>query len=140
MKKIIAFYGILFSLSLSAEDAKQNAAKCPYMASASEDPHKTVKENTPAVVPLKNSNVTATTNRDWWPNQLNLSVLRQNNPASNPLGSNFDYTKEFKSLNLTALKKDLSDLMTQSQDWWPADYGSLWSAIYKNGMAQCRYL
>ena len=65
MKKIIAFYGILFSLSLSAEDAKQNAAKCPYMASASEDPHKTVKENTPAVVPLKNSNVTATTNRDW---------------------------------------------------------------------------
>ena len=123
MKKIIAFYGILFSLSLSAEDAKQNAAKCPYMASASEDPHKTVKENTPAVVPLKNSNVTATTNRDWWPNQLNLSVLRQNNPASNPLGSNFDYTKEFKSLNLTALKKDLSDLMTQSQDWWPADYG-----------------
>jgi catalase-peroxidase len=110
------------------------------MASASEDPHKTVKENTPAVVPLKNSNVTATTNRDWWPNQLNLSVLRQNNPASNPLGSNFDYTKEFKSLNLTALKKDLSDLMTQSQDWWPADYGHLWSTIYKNGMAQCRHL
>jgi catalase-peroxidase len=109
---------------LSAEDGKQNAAKCPYMASASEDPHKSVKENTPAVVPSKNNSVVATTNRDWWPNQLNLSVLRQNNPASNPLGSNFDYTKEFKSLNLTALKKDLSDLMTQSQDWWPADYGN----------------
>ncbi len=64
-----------------------------------------------------------TRNHHWWPNQLNLSVLRQHSPLSNPMGADFDYTKEFKSLDLKALKKDIMDLMTKSQDWWPADYG-----------------
>ncbi len=63
------------------------------------------------------------TNRDWWPNQLNLSILHQHQPVSDPLGADFDYAEAFKSLDLDALKKDLSDLMTDSQDWWPADYG-----------------
>jgi catalase-peroxidase len=63
------------------------------------------------------------TNRDWWPNQLDLSVLHQHSPLSNPLGDDFDYAEEFKSLDLEALKRDLVELMTTSQDWWPADYG-----------------
>ena len=62
-------------------------------------------------------------NRDWWPNQLNLKVLHQNAPAGNPLGGAFNYAAEFKKLDLKALKQDLTALMTDSQDWWPADYG-----------------
>ncbi len=64
------------------------------------------------------------TNRDWWPTQLNLKVLQQNSPLANPLGEAFNYAEEFKSLDLDALKKDVFALMTTSQDWWPADYGT----------------
>jgi catalase-peroxidase len=63
------------------------------------------------------------TNRDWWPNQLNLRILHQNPPASNPMGEAFNYAEEFKKLDVDALRKDLVALMTTSQDWWPADYG-----------------
>jgi len=62
-------------------------------------------------------------NRDWWPNQLNLYVLHQHSSKSNPMGEDFNYAKEFKKLDLQAVKKDLYELMTNSQDWWPADYG-----------------
>jgi catalase-peroxidase len=62
-------------------------------------------------------------NRDWWPNQLNLNILHQHAPASNPLGADFNYAEEFKKLDLAAVKKDLADLMTDSQAWWPADWG-----------------
>ncbi len=62
-------------------------------------------------------------NREWWPNQLNLDILRQHCPKANPLGEEFNYAEEFKSLDLAAVKKDLTALMTDSQDWWPADYG-----------------
>ena len=64
-----------------------------------------------------------TSNRDWWPNQLNLKILHQNSPKGNPMGKGFDYAEEFKKLDLKAIKKDLCALMTDSQDWWPADYG-----------------
>jgi catalase-peroxidase len=64
-----------------------------------------------------------TSNRDWWPNQLNLNILHQHSPLSNPMGQTYNYAEEFKSLELGALKKDLVELMTDSQDWWPADYG-----------------
>ena len=64
-----------------------------------------------------------TSNRDWWPNQLNLRILHQNSSLSNPMGEAFNYAEEFKKLDLEALKKDLYALMTDSQDWWPADYG-----------------
>lgn len=62
-------------------------------------------------------------NRDWWPNQLNMGILRQNSVLSNPMDKDFNYAEAFKSLDLAAVKKDLADLMTDSQDWWPADYG-----------------
>ena len=64
-----------------------------------------------------------TTNRDWWPNQLKLDILHQHSSKSNPMGEGFNYAKEFKSLDLEAVKKDLRELMTKSQDWWPADFG-----------------
>ncbi|MBI2920886.1 MAG: catalase/peroxidase HPI [Planctomycetes bacterium] len=64
-----------------------------------------------------------TSNRDWWPNQLKLDVLHQNPAKANPMGEKFNYAKEFKSLDLKAVKKDLRELMTKSQDWWPADFG-----------------
>ena len=63
------------------------------------------------------------TNQDWWPNQLNLQVLHQHSPRSNPMGEDFDYAAEFKTLDVDALKRDIFEVMTRSQDWWPADYG-----------------
>jgi catalase-peroxidase len=64
-----------------------------------------------------------TTNQDWWPNQLNLDILHQHSSKSNPMGEDFNYAEEFKKLDLEAVKKDLRELMTQSQEWWPADWG-----------------
>ncbi len=64
-----------------------------------------------------------TTNRDWWPNQLNLKILSQHSPKSDPLGKDFNYAEAFESLDFQALKQDLRALMTDSQDWWPADFG-----------------
>jgi len=72
---------------------------------------------------LKQSAGSGTRNRDWWPNQLKLNILRQNSSLSNPMGKDFNYAEEFKSLDLDSVKQDIFDLMTTSQDWWPADYG-----------------
>ncbi len=72
---------------------------------------------------VKQSAGTGTSNRDWWPNQLNLGILRQNSVLSNPMDKDFDYKEEFNQLDYKALKDDLFELMTDSQDWWPADYG-----------------
>src|SRR3954462_15326649 len=63
------------------------------------------------------------TNKDWWPNQLDLSILHADSPLSDPMDRDFNYAEEFKTLNVEALKRDLIKLMTTSQDWWPADYG-----------------
>ncbi|WGV57318.1 catalase/peroxidase HPI [Brevibacillus brevis] len=70
-----------------------------------------------------NHNPSATWNKHWWPNQLNLNILHQHDRKSNPMGEEFDYAEEFEKLDYQALKQDLYDLMTNSQDWWPADYG-----------------
>ncbi len=84
---------------------QQNASKCPYHGS----------------VTSYNSN--RTTNKDWWPNQLNLSILHQHDRKTNPHDEEFNYAEEFQKLDYWALKEDLRKLMTESQDWWPADYG-----------------
>ncbi|WP_163393566.1 catalase/peroxidase HPI [Flavobacterium limi] len=78
--------------------------------------------------PFHNGNMdkaaaSGTKNRDWWPKQLKVNILRQNSPLSDPMGNKFDYAEAFKTLDLEAVKKDLNDLMTDSQDWWPADFG-----------------
>ena len=72
---------------------------------------------------LSSNSSSGTSNKDWWPNQLNLSILHQHDQKSDPMDEGFDYAEEFKKLDYDALKKDLHDLMTDSQDWWPADYG-----------------
>ena len=73
--------------------------------------------------PVMHTGTGGTTNKDWWPNQLNLKMLSQNTPDTNPLGADFDYAAEFAKPDLAALKADLANVMTDSQDWWPADYG-----------------
>ena len=73
--------------------------------------------------PVLHTAIGSRSNRDWWPNQLNLKVLHQHSPLSNPMGKDFNYAEEFKTLDLDALKQDIIEVMTTSQDWWPADYG-----------------
>jgi catalase-peroxidase len=91
------------SYSTNGAAGQTSAAQCPYTGS------KLNKEGT--------------YNTDWWPNQLDLGVLRQHSPVSDPMGENFDYAEEFSKLNLKAVIKDIEELMTTSQEWWPADYG-----------------
>ena len=79
--------------------------------------------STEAQCPIHHAAGGGTSNRDWWPNQLKLELLHQHSSKSNPMGGDFNYAKEFKSLDLAAVKKDLAALMTDSQDWWPADFG-----------------
>jgi catalase-peroxidase len=76
-----------------------------------------------AKCPFSHKTLTGRSNRDWWPNQLNLSALHTSHPAGDPMGEAFDYAAEFTSLDLNALKKDIAAVMTTSQDWWPADFG-----------------
>ena len=85
----------------------ENAGKCPVMHGA-----------------LTSAKSAGTTNRDWWPNQLNLKMLAQNSSLSNPMGPDFDYAAAFKSLDLAAVKADIAAVLTDSQDWWPADFGN----------------
>jgi catalase-peroxidase len=83
-----------------------------------------VSESESPVIPSPTPKATRPrTNKDWWPNQLDLSVLHQNSPLSNPMGEEYNYAEEFKTLDVEALKRDVFELMTTSQDWWPADYG-----------------
>ena len=88
------------------DKTETNVEKCPVM-------HGSMTKNT----------TSGTSNKDWWPDQLNLSILHQHDTKSNPMGEDFDYKSEFEKLDYFALKQDLLDLMTDSQDWWPADYG-----------------
>jgi len=93
--------------SPNAQDLNiSNAAKCPFLSGANAN----TRVGTPA-------------NASWWPNQLNVNILHQHSPKSNPMGESFNYAEEFKTLDLDAVIKDLHALMTTSQDWWPADYG-----------------
>src|SRR5579864_8182434 len=73
--------------------------------------------------PLPHGPIKRKTNRDWWPNWLDLDVLHRHSPLSNPMGTGFDYAKEFNTLDLDALKRDIIEVLTTSQEWWPADYG-----------------
>ena len=123
-KLLQALTGTLPSLALlsvgSAHAQNATDAKSPSSAAAAQ---------CPVIGPMKdaanrNTAAGAYSNGDWWPNQLNLEILHQNSLKSNPMGAGFDYAEEFKKLDLVALKKDINVLMTTSQDWWPADYGT----------------
>ncbi|HVM08568.1 MAG TPA: catalase/peroxidase HPI [Acidimicrobiales bacterium] len=90
---------------------------------ADEPTESTSESENPAIPAPEPKGTRPRTNRDWWPNQLDLNVLHQHSPRANPLGDDFDYAAEFATLDVDALKRDLLELMTDSQDWWPADYG-----------------
>jgi catalase-peroxidase len=103
----------VFAQGTNAQNSNENTlelAQCPVMGDVR-----------PAAA--RQTAAGAYSNRDWWPNQLNLEILHQNSVKGNPMGAGFNYAEEFQKLDLVALKKDLADLMTTSQDWWPADYG-----------------
>lgn len=91
---------------------------CPFNHSATEAPVTNASK-----CPINHSAGGGTTNEDWWPNQLKVDILHQHDAPSNPMGPDFDYAREFNSLDYNALKADLNNLMTDSQDWWPADFG-----------------
>ncbi|MGW2148484.1 catalase/peroxidase HPI [Nonomuraea bangladeshensis] len=101
---------------------RKEAAGCP-VAHDSVTSHGSESENPAIDSPSAKRHGRPRTNRDWWPNQLDLSMLRAHSSKSNPLGQGFDYAKEFEKLDVEALKRDITEVLTTSQDWWPADFG-----------------
>jgi catalase-peroxidase len=123
MKKVYLLLSFGLALNLAAQKGKKNAppppaapGQCPVMHGATPPPP--APQSNPMVNPNGN------TNRDWWPNQLDLSILRQHSELSNPMGAGFDYEKAFSTLDYYALKADIKNVLTESQDWWPADFGN----------------
>jgi catalase-peroxidase len=106
MKNVFLISALLICGATSAQKTEKKSGECPMGHTA------------------PTSNVKGTSNEDWWPNKLNLQVLRQNSALSNPMDANFNYRKEFSSVDYFALKKDIQKILTESQDWWPADFGN----------------
>ena len=132
-KRILALSGIaVLCLTTPSLTSSHLATAQESIASATISPNNTDQAMEPATCPVmsmtnapkaRNTAAGALSNRDWWPNQLNLHILHQNSAKGNPMGGDFDYAEEFKKLDLAAVKQDVKALMTDSQDWWPADYG-----------------
>ena len=102
----------------------ENGSQCPMMSEVGE----------------RNTAAGGLSNRDWWPNQLNLQILHQHSPLSDPMGEDFNYAEEFQKVDLDELKQDIEEVMTTSQDWWPADYGHYGRPICSHGLAQCGHV
>jgi catalase-peroxidase len=127
MKTSILIVGLLTTQIIFAQ------GKCPFNfdSKPANTPTASVQETMPMIEQNTSTQtmnvskpITSNTNKDWWPNQLDLSVLRQHSSLSDPMDPSFDYSKAFKSLDYIALKNDIKAVLTQSQDWWPADYGN----------------
>jgi len=117
MKKVLLLSSLLLTLPVIAQKKKNNTMdKCPINHSGSAPTEKPTSANL--------EEQAGTSNSDWWPNQLNLSILRQHSDLSNPMGAEFSYAEKFNTLDYYGLKKELELLMTDSQDWWPADFGN----------------
>ena len=116
MKKILIVFTLIASINANAQDKAESKGKCPMGF--------ITKEKAKPAAEVENTKSKVFTNKDWWPNQLDLSVLRKNSELSNPMNPGFNYEKAFQTLDYAALKNDLRVLMTQSQDWWPADHGN----------------
>jgi len=133
MKKLFLAAILGQTIAMNAQITAENSGKCPFGHDSKPSAHgasASIPNQTPQPTTTNSISqsvvkpgMTGTNNRDWWPNQLNLSVLRQNSSLSDPMGSNFNYAKEFQSLDYEALKKDIRVALTQSQEWWPADFG-----------------
>ncbi|MCC6700953.1 MAG: catalase/peroxidase HPI [Fluviicola sp.] len=112
MRKIVLTVCLAGSSIVNGQSTTESMSKCPVNHGSTTSTATTTNKNT------------ATTNKDWWPNQLDLSVLRQQSALSNPMGESFDYRFAFTTLEYDSLKKDIKKVLTDSQDWWPADYGN----------------
>ncbi len=137
MKKIIILSTVLITNLAMSQPESQNLGKCPVIhggnsSDTGKNPHLTDQSSTkinPQSSTITNPHqiekkqLSGNKNQEWWPNQLDLSVLRKNSPTSNPMGSNFDYRQAFNDLDYFALKEDIRKALTNSQDWWPADFG-----------------
>lgn len=130
MKNTLLGIGLIAASSVMGQhDMPSSGGKCPFHydvqteASGSSSEVSTSKL-TDSRIPGKRSMSKGKTNKDWWPNQLDLSVLRQNSDKADPMGDTYDYRTAFASLDYTALKKDIEKVLTESQDWWPADFGN----------------
>ena len=116
MKRILLISSLVLSFtacdkSNTTENTMEEKASCPFGFDGGKSAGTTLKGEGP-------------TNRDWWPNQLDLSILRQHSNLSDPMGEDFDYAEAFNSIDYDSLKNDIRKVMTESQDWWPADYGN----------------
>lgn len=127
MKNSLTAALALISLTAVAQNNNTAMEKCPFGYSSSDTKSTTSNPHTAGAHATTQGATqappSATTNKDWWPNQLDLTVLRQQSNLSNPLDPNFDYNKAFQALDYTALKADIRKVLTDSQDWWPADFG-----------------
>lgn len=108
---------LLLLNTANGQTSTESAAKCPFN-------HESLTQKTTNATPVVNGNLSGTSSRDWWPDQLDLSVLRQQSALSNPMGETFDYRAAFSTLDYQALKADIRKVLTDSQDWWPADFGN----------------
>ena len=131
MKRILTVSLIFASINISAQETGEKTLTCPFGFGAANQNNATNITTEGQKTSMENgvrfqstqSSLNGKTNEDWWPNQLDLSVLRQNSELSNPLSVDFDYASAFSNLDYEGIKNDLNALMTQSQEWWPADFG-----------------
>ena len=135
MRKIFITISVLSSMMTQAQKEAQNLGKCPVIHGEKQTKHNPEEykaDNTISVSEISSNNLDgkekknsaeANGNKEWWPNKLDLSVLRQYSDKSNPMGGSFEYKKAFNSLDYFALKEDIRKTLTESQDWWPADFG-----------------
>ncbi len=122
----VAIYGMSLGQTALGQDEGQEVAVCP-VTGMTGDGHVSANSSTSTSTSVASESAAQDSdvysNQDWWPNQLDLSILHQNSGKSNPFGNDFDYAEEFNKLDLAAVKKDIEAVLTTSQDWWPADYG-----------------
>lgn len=123
MKKIVLTLSLFMVYSAYSQNESADVSKCPFHQGTSQQSANSVAEKAPTK-PDNHPAMQGTSNKDWWPNQLDLSVLRHNSELSNPMGSEFNYVEAFNNLDYEALKKDIENVLTDSQDWWPADFGN----------------
>lgn len=124
MNKIVILLSLIITYTASGQNSATTMSKCPFPHGEQSEKTENVKPNTEGTHATSNKETTPTSNKEWWPNQLDLSILRTNSSLSNPMDPDFDYAAAFQSLDYDSLKSDIQKVLTDSQDWWPADFGN----------------
>lgn len=124
MKRIVILCSLIITYTVSGQNSATNMSKCPFPHGEQSEQNEGVNATQPGDHVYPNNEAAPTTNKHWWPNQLDLSILRTNSALSNPMDPDFDYAAAFQSLDYDSLKSDIEKVLTDSQDWWPADFGN----------------